>query len=83
MAKIGALRERAAGERRVSVTPETVKKFIGLGAEVAVEAGAGEGASIADAAFADARGRGGNTYKIELGRRTLARALVAAARLEV
>jgi xanthine dehydrogenase YagS FAD-binding subunit len=37
----------------------------------------------ADAAFADARGRGGNTYKIELGRRTLARALVAAARLEV
>ncbi|WP_019833857.1 NAD(P) transhydrogenase subunit alpha [Sphingomonas sp. PR090111-T3T-6A] len=54
MAKIGALRESAAGERRVSVTPETVKKFIGLGAEVAVEAGAGEGASIADAAFAEA-----------------------------
>jgi NAD(P) transhydrogenase subunit alpha len=54
MAKIGALRESAAGERRVSITPETVKKFIGLGAEVAVEAGAGEGASIADAAFAEA-----------------------------
>jgi NAD(P) transhydrogenase subunit alpha len=54
MAKIGALRESAAGERRVSVTPETVKKFIGLGAEVSVEAGAGEGASIADAAFAEA-----------------------------
>ncbi|MGN6121448.1 MAG: NAD(P) transhydrogenase subunit alpha [Sphingomonas oligoaromativorans] len=57
MAKIGALRESAAGERRVSVTPETVKKFIGLGAEVAVEAGAGEGASIADAAFAEAGAR--------------------------
>src|SRR5436190_568661 len=54
MTKIGALREDAAGERRVSVTPETVKKFIGLGATVAVEAGAGEGASIADAAYAEA-----------------------------
>ena len=54
MTKIGALRESAAGERRVSITPETVKKFIGLGAVVAVEAGAGEGASIADAAYADA-----------------------------
>jgi H+-translocating NAD(P) transhydrogenase subunit alpha len=52
--KIAVLREGAAGERRVSATPETVKKFIGLGASVAVEAGAGEGASIADAAYADA-----------------------------
>jgi xanthine dehydrogenase YagS FAD-binding subunit len=37
----------------------------------------------AGAAFAGARGRDGNSYKIELGRRTLARALIAAARLEV
>jgi len=34
--------------------PETVKKFVGLGAQVAVEAGAGEGASIADEDFAGA-----------------------------
>ena len=32
----------------MSATPETVKKFIALGAELAVERGAGEGASIAD-----------------------------------
>jgi NAD(P) transhydrogenase subunit alpha len=52
--KIAVLKEAAAGERRVSATPETVKKFIGLGAEVSVEAGAGETASIADQGFADA-----------------------------
>ena len=52
--KIAVLREQAEGERRVSATPETVKKFIGLGAELAVEAGAGDTASIADAAYADA-----------------------------
>jgi NAD(P) transhydrogenase subunit alpha len=52
--KIAVLREQAEGERRVSATPETVKKFIGLGAELAVETGAGETASIGDAAYADA-----------------------------
>ncbi|MBA2935764.1 NAD(P) transhydrogenase subunit alpha [Sphingomonas sp. CGMCC 1.13654] len=52
--KIAVLREQAEGERRVSATPETVKKFIGLGAELAVEAGAGATASIADQAYADA-----------------------------
>ncbi|WP_342248648.1 NAD(P) transhydrogenase subunit alpha [Sphingomonas sp. OTU376] len=52
--KIAVLKEAAAGERRVSATPETVKKFVGLGAEVSVEAGAGADASIADQAYADA-----------------------------
>ena len=52
--KIAVLREGATGERRVAATPETVRKFIALGAEVAVEAGAGDTASIADAAYADA-----------------------------
>jgi H+-translocating NAD(P) transhydrogenase subunit alpha len=52
--KIAILKEQADGERRVAGTPETVKKFAGLGASVAVEAGAGAGASIADQAFADA-----------------------------
>jgi NAD(P) transhydrogenase subunit alpha len=45
--RIAVLKESAAGERRVAATPETVRKFIGLGACVAVEAGAGEGANIA------------------------------------
>ena len=52
--KIAVLKEQASGERRVSASPETVKKFITLGAEVAVEAGAGEFASVSDADFAAA-----------------------------
>ncbi|MFM6932941.1 MAG: Re/Si-specific NAD(P)(+) transhydrogenase subunit alpha [Novosphingobium sp.] len=49
--RIAVLKERASGETRVSATPETVKKFIALGAVVAVEKGAGEGASISDAEY--------------------------------
>ncbi|THD38367.1 MAG: NAD(P) transhydrogenase subunit alpha [Sphingomonas sp.] len=52
--KIAVLKETAEGERRVAATPETVKKFIALGADVAVEAGAGDTASIADADYAAA-----------------------------
>jgi NAD(P) transhydrogenase subunit alpha len=52
--KIAVLREAAEGERRVSATPETVKKFVGLGAELAVETGAGDGALVSDAAYAAA-----------------------------
>ena len=50
--KIAVLKERAAGEARVAATPETVKKFIALGAELAVETGAGVAASIPDEQFA-------------------------------
>lgn len=52
--KIAVLAEAAPGETRVAAIPETVKKFIALGAEVAVESGAGDGAAIPDAEFADA-----------------------------
>jgi NAD(P) transhydrogenase subunit alpha len=48
--KVAVLKE-AAGETRCAAIPETVKKFIALGAEVAIERGAGEAASIADADF--------------------------------
>jgi NAD(P) transhydrogenase subunit alpha len=48
--KIAILKE-VAPETRVAAIPETVKKFIVLGATVAVETGAGEAASIADAEF--------------------------------
>lgn len=48
--KVAVLKE-GAGETRVAAIPETVKKFIGLGATVAVEKAAGEGASISDAEF--------------------------------
>ena len=46
--KIAVLKEDADGERRVAATPETVKKFIALGATLAVESGAGATASITD-----------------------------------
>jgi NAD(P) transhydrogenase subunit alpha len=49
--KLAVLREAADGERRVAATPETVRKFIGLGATVTVEAGAGLSASIADSDY--------------------------------
>jgi NAD(P) transhydrogenase subunit alpha len=49
--KLAILKETAEAERRVAATPETVKKFIALGAEVAVEAGAGLTASIADSDY--------------------------------
>ena len=49
--KIAVLKEVAGDDSRVSATPETVKKFIALGAEMAVERGAGEAASIADADY--------------------------------
>ena len=52
--KIAVLKEQADGERRVAATPETVKKFIALGATLAVESGAGQTASIGDAGYADA-----------------------------
>ncbi|MEG3149100.1 NAD(P) transhydrogenase subunit alpha [Sphingomonas sp. ZT3P38] len=52
--KIAVLKELATGERRVAATPETVKKFIALGADMAVEAGAGETASCADSDYAAA-----------------------------
>lgn len=49
---IAVLRETALGESRVALTPETAKKFIALGARVAVETGAGINAAIADADYA-------------------------------
>ncbi|MGD9664764.1 MAG: NAD(P)(+) transhydrogenase (Re/Si-specific) subunit alpha, partial [Novosphingobium sp.] len=44
--KIAVLKERAEGETRVSAIPETVKKFAALGAQMAVEEGAGISASV-------------------------------------
>ncbi|GAA0479460.1 Re/Si-specific NAD(P)(+) transhydrogenase subunit alpha [Parasphingorhabdus litoris] len=49
--KIAVLKELASGEQRVSASPETVKKFTGLGATMAVEKGAGQSAAIADADY--------------------------------
>ena len=51
---IGVPRETAAGETRVSVTPETAKKLKAQGHTIRVEAGAGVAASVTDAAYAAA-----------------------------
>jgi NAD(P) transhydrogenase subunit alpha len=48
---IAVTRERHQGETRCAVTPDTVKKFVGMGAAVSIEAGTGHGSSIPDAEY--------------------------------
>src|SRR5690349_12443588 len=52
--RLAVLKERRAAETRVAATPDTVKRLIGLGVTVAVEAGAGAEAAIPDREFAAA-----------------------------
>ncbi len=52
--KIGIPRETRPGETRVATTPEIVKKLLGLGFQVQVEAGAGAAAHYLDADYAAA-----------------------------
>ena len=52
--RIAVARESDAAEPRVAATPETVKKMIGLGAEVAVEPAAGTKSGILDSDYKDA-----------------------------
>ena len=54
---IGVPAETDPAETRVAATAETVKKLIGLGAEVAVEQGAGKKAGIVDADYVSAGAR--------------------------
>src|SRR4051812_2302066 len=75
--KIAVLRERKEGELRVAATPDAVKKYVSLGAEVTVETGAGLGAAIHDqdykaagAAIAPDAASAGNDAQIILKVRT-------------
>jgi NAD(P) transhydrogenase subunit alpha len=52
--KVAVVKERRAFEHRVAASPDTVRRMIGMGLEVVVESGAGEGAWFSDAAFAEA-----------------------------
>ena len=52
--KVAVVKERRAFEHRVAASPDTIKRMIGMGLEVVVESGAGEGAWFRDAAFAEA-----------------------------
>lgn len=67
MTRITVLKESAAGETRVAATAETVRKFIALGASVAVETGAGVAAAIADADYAAAGATLGTAAEIVKG----------------
>jgi NAD(P) transhydrogenase subunit alpha len=52
--KVAITRERDTHETRVAVSPDTVKRLIGLGVDVCVETGAGEHSLMTDAQYADA-----------------------------
>ncbi len=52
--KIGVPKETAAGERRVALVPDVVRRLAAAGHEVVIEPGAGAQAGFADQAFADA-----------------------------
>jgi NAD(P) transhydrogenase subunit alpha len=52
--RIGVPKETAPGERRVALVPESAKKLIQAGYEVAIEAGAGDAAGYPDTAYRDA-----------------------------
>jgi NAD(P) transhydrogenase subunit alpha len=52
--KLGIVKEMQPGERRVAASPQGVAKWVKAGWEVAVERGAGEGASYPDAQYAAA-----------------------------
>ncbi|MCU4178024.1 Re/Si-specific NAD(P)(+) transhydrogenase subunit alpha [Bosea sp. BH3] len=49
--RIAVPAETQGAETRVAATPETVRKFKGLGAEVVIEAGAGKASGILDAEY--------------------------------
>jgi NAD(P) transhydrogenase subunit alpha len=49
--RIAVPAETQGAETRVAVTPETVRKFLGLGAEIVVETGAGLSSGISDADY--------------------------------
>ncbi len=52
--RIGIPKERRAGERRVAVSVDMVKKLSAMGVSVAIESGAGTNAALSDAELADA-----------------------------
>mgnify|MGYP003629666547 FL=1 len=49
--KIVIPKETRAGETRVAASPQVIQKLVGLGYDVAVEKGAGAGASVSDDVF--------------------------------
>jgi NAD(P) transhydrogenase subunit alpha len=67
MAVVAVTRERRAGETRVALNADAVKRLVGLGASVVVESGAGLQASVFDNDYAAAGARVAKTLTGTLG----------------
>jgi H+-translocating NAD(P) transhydrogenase subunit alpha len=52
--KAAVIKETSPSERRVALVPEAIAKLRPAGVDVLVESGAGDGAWLSDAAYADA-----------------------------
>jgi proton-translocating NAD(P)+ transhydrogenase subunit alpha len=52
--KAGVVKETAPGERRVALVPDAIARLRPVGIDVLVESGAGDGAWLTDAVYADA-----------------------------
>jgi H+-translocating NAD(P) transhydrogenase subunit alpha len=52
--KVAVIKETSPGERRVALVPDAIPRLSPAGIEVLVESGAGDGAWLSDAAYADA-----------------------------
>ncbi|WP_327148239.1 Re/Si-specific NAD(P)(+) transhydrogenase subunit alpha [Nocardia sp. NBC_01329] len=65
-ARVGVVRESAAGERRVALVPKIIPTLVKQGVEVVVEAGAGSGALIPDTAYEEAGATIGDPWSAEV-----------------
>ena len=64
--RIGVPKETAAGERRVALVPEVVRKLTGKGHEVVVEAGSAEGALLPDSEYTEAGATIGDPWSADV-----------------
>jgi NAD(P) transhydrogenase subunit alpha len=64
---VGVVRETAAGEQRVALTPDVVARLQAIGLEVTVESGAGAAAWFPDAAYTSAGARVVDTRTLYAG----------------
>lgn len=65
-ARVGVVRETAAGERRVALVPKIIPTLVKQGVEVVVETGAGLGALIPDTAYTEAGATIGDPWKADV-----------------
>jgi NAD(P) transhydrogenase subunit alpha len=64
--KLAIAKERRPFENRVAATPETIKKFVAMGAEVVVEKGAGDATNFSDKDYQEAGAKIGKDSAVTL-----------------